>query len=676
MAQGVRSERAIVLLAIVLLIGLDVARSVVGHIGYRTPASVWHPDPAVYADLNWPPSANVPADASNAQRIYVEKCAFCHGPDGRGNGTAAPSMIPRPRDFHQGLFKYKTTPEGAPPSDDDLIKVVTDGLHASGMPYFRGILSDAEIHEVVAYIKGFAKVVGSSAPAAIEVPPRPAATSESIARGEALYARSGCGTCHGPDLRGGQWLQDAKGYPVISRDLTAPWTFRGGDAPAQVFMRLSTGMAPAPMPAFASLPAESRWDIVNFLESRRRTPPWQPGGALRGPGQAADLEARGRYLVHAEMCGLCHTELDPAMIYRDDRYLAGGMRVGAYPAGTFITRNLTSDVATGLGGWTEAEIAAAIRDGRAKGGRILNFWGMPWPWLHHLTADDAVAIARYLKTLPAVRNDIPLPLNYGVIETVAVKLWKRGPLLSGWPILTYAVGSYANMPQPTMSAIASWLIAAQWIVLAVGLIAFAIASRRSLARGIGGRMRMTALVAVGLVLFAVGYFLNATPAVSFIPPDQVSNGATGGIPRPDVTKLAPERANLVARGRYIFAVASCAYCHNNDGSGGLKISGPFGTVYTTNISSDRDAGLGAWSDEEIARAVRSGINRNGRLLFWQGMPWDHFSNLDEEDIQSVIAYLRLLPPVAEKVPDYRPPAPDDCKIYSFWTFRDLRPGCR
>jgi hypothetical protein len=45
------------------------------------------------------------------------------------------------------------------------------------------------------------------------------------------------------------------------------------------------------------LPAESRWDLVNFLESRRRIPPWQPGGALEGPGQAADLETRGRYLV-------------------------------------------------------------------------------------------------------------------------------------------------------------------------------------------------------------------------------------------------------------------------------------------------------------------------------------------------------------------------------------------
>jgi hypothetical protein len=99
----------------------------------------------------------------------------------------------------------------------------------------------------------------------------------------------------------------------------------------------------------------------------------------------------------------------------------------------------------------------------------------------------------------------------------------------------------------------------------------------------------------------------------------------------------------------------------NDGSGGLKVSGPFGTMFTADISSDRDAGLGGWSDAEIARAVRSGVSRDGRLLFWQGMPWDHFSNLDEEDVISLVAYLRLLPPVAARVPSYRPPAEETAR---------------
>src|SRR5271154_6077514 len=101
---------------------------------------------------------------------------------------------------------------------------------------------------------------------------------------------------------------------------------------------------------------------------------------------------------------------------------------------------------------------------------------------------------------------------------------------------------------------------------------------------------------------------------------------------------------MIRRGQYLFAVASCAFCHNNDGSGGFKISGGlgtgFGAIFTSNISSDPVAAIGAWSDEEIARAIRSGVARDGRPLYWQGMPWDHFSNWDEEDIRSIVAYLR------------------------------------
>ena len=104
--------------------------------------------------------------------------------------------------------------------------------------------------------------------------------------------------------------------------------------------------------------------------------------------------------------------------------------------------------------------------------------------------------------------------------------------------------------------------------------------------------------------------------------------------------------------------------------------GDFGTVFVGELTSDRDTGLGAWSDAEIARAIRSGVSRDGRPLFWQGMPWDHFSNLDEEDVASVIAFLRMLPPVARKTPAYRPPGPDDCPIYTFWTVPQQGAGCR
>ena len=118
-------------------------------------------------------------------------------------------------------------------------------------------------------------------------------------------------------------------------------------------------------------------------------------------------------------------------------------------------------------------------------------------------------------------------------------------------------------------------------------------------------------------------------------------------------------------------------CHGSDGSGGLKNSWkPFCTLWVRNITPDSATGIGAWSDAEIARAIRAGVSRDGRALHWQGMIWDHASNWDEEDIRAVMVYLRTIPPVRHAVPAPRPPAPDDCVIYGFWVRPSAVPGCR
>ena len=150
------------------------------------------------------------------------------------------------------------------------------------------------------------------------------------------------------------------------------------------------------------------------------------------------------------------------------------------------------------------------------------------------------------------------------------------------------------------------------------------------------------------------------------------------IPTPDPSQRGnAEQATLVKPGRYLFTVASCALCHRPDGSGGFKIRWkPFGTLWTRNITSDPGTGIGRWSDREIARAVRSGVTPDGRMLHWQGMIWDHASNWDEEDIRALVAYVRTLPPVRNPIPATRPPAPDDCAVYTFWIAQSSTPGCR
>jgi len=90
-------------------------------------------------------------------------------------------------------------------------------------------------------------------------------------------------------------------------------------------------------------------------------------------------------------------------------------------------------------------------------------------------------------------------------------------------------------------------------------------------------------------------------------------------------------------------------------SGGIRVSlEHFGTVYTGNLTSDTETGLGRWSDLEIRRALKSGIKKNGAMMHFQGMPWSIYTNMTEADTEAVIAYLRSLPPVYKRMPEAKP----------------------
>lgn len=123
----------------------------------------------------------------------------------------------------------------------------------------------------------------------------------------------------------------------------------------------------------------------------------------------ADVE-RGKYLAQIMDCGGCHTrgvlfgKPDPAL------YLAGsevGFRIPGL--GIFYPPNLTSDAETGLGAWSEGQIIDAVRKGVRPDGRQL-VPVMPYHSYAALSDDDAVALAAYLKSLPAVAYpDEPQP---------------------------------------------------------------------------------------------------------------------------------------------------------------------------------------------------------------------------------------------------------------------------
>ena len=315
------------------------------------------------------------------------------------------------------------------------------------------------------------------------------------------------------------------------------------------------------MPAFAdkTTPAE-RWDLTHYVESLARVAPWDPGGTLGGPGTQADPASRGAYLVHAEMCGLCHTQINATGIYRDDEYLAGGMRVEAYPHGVLVSRNLTSDPATGLGNWTVADIANALRNGRSPG-RVLNVFDMPWVNLHNLNDADALAIATYLKTtLPPVTHQIPAPLRFGVLETLINKLSRPLPAVPP-TVLTFANGDFGRdrgLPRDWPQTV---LDIAQWLALALGVIGFVYAAPAG--RRLPRRTRGWVLAVLGVLGLGacglVGAAIYRLPQLEVIPPEIIASGAAPALPTPSPASLkTPEQAALVTRGRYLYAVASCA----------------------------------------------------------------------------------------------------------------------
>lgn len=112
----------------------------------------------------------------------------------------------------------------------------------------------------------------------------------------------------------------------------------------------------------------------------------------------------------------------------------------------------------------------------------------------------------------------------------------------------------------------------------------------------------------------------------------------------------------IARGKYVFGAAAGCGCHTEPkkaatalNAGGRKYDGPFGTVYSTNITPDPETGIGKWTDEQIITAIRSGRRPNGERLI-PVHPYPTFNGMAEEDLRALVAYLRSVPPVRRPSP--------------------------
>ncbi|HKY07473.1 MAG TPA: cytochrome c [Candidatus Binatia bacterium] len=118
----------------------------------------------------------------------------------------------------------------------------------------------------------------------------------------------------------------------------------------------------------------------------------------------------------------------------------------------------------------------------------------------------------------------------------------------------------------------------------------------------------------------------------------------------------PEDKALVARGQYIFAVAGGCACHTVPKetlhAGGRAFPIPFGTVYSTNITQDKETGLGGWTDQQIIDAMIKGIRRDGSRIL-PVMSYEKYSGMAQEDLKALVAYLRTLKPVKKPTPELK-----------------------
>jgi mono/diheme cytochrome c family protein len=274
----------------------------------------------------------------------------------------------------------------------------------------------------------------------------------------------------------------------------------------------------------------------------------------QAPG--ARLE-RGRYLVEGILgCGNCHTPKTPQGEPIAGRNLSGGTVTFSLPPFAGAASNITPDRDTGIGRWSDDDIKRSIVEGkRPNHGRLANSElavVMAIPFFKALTPSDLDAVVTYLRSVPAIRNEVAPPV-YRMAQT--------------------------HQPFPDAEA---------------------------------------------------GF---------------------------DDAKMG----DPVYRGRYLVTLGHCLECHSpmekgvfdygRLGAGGRMftpdlvqgLSSGWAGARAANITSHPTAGIGAWTDDEIKRAISQGISRDGRKL-QPPMGFSYYAKLSPSDLDAIVAYLRTVPP--------------------------------
>jgi DMSO reductase family type II enzyme heme b subunit len=210
----------------------------------------------------------------DGEKLYNDWCAQCHGYDGDGKGYASGVYsLPQPRDFTLGTYKFRTTPSGDPPLDEDIIRSTRKGNPGTTMPPWTRFTDD-EVNAMVEYIKSFEEETFEFEAETFQIGKAPAVSDELMQKGKEIFDKAKCWECHGKAGRGeGEkgWQEKFKndwGTRAYPTDLTQSWEYRGGAAVEDIYRTVTSGFDGTPMASFQTSYSDAeRWALAYFVKS-------------------------------------------------------------------------------------------------------------------------------------------------------------------------------------------------------------------------------------------------------------------------------------------------------------------------------------------------------------------------------------------------------------------------
>jgi mono/diheme cytochrome c family protein len=228
--------------------------------GAELPAEPTGPEPAIDDALR-----------TRGAALFAQHCATCHGARGDATGPSAAQLRHPPANFTIGTYELRTTEHEALPTDVDLFRTITRGVHGTAMPPWFA-LSERDRWALAAHLKTLSKQFAEDeAPPPIDISHPPTITDARVAHGHQLYDTAGCASCHGANGRGdgpaATALSYKSGAPAHPRDLRAG-RFHRGTRLGEIYLTLVAGLDGTPMASFAKVQTtDDLWDVAMYVHA-------------------------------------------------------------------------------------------------------------------------------------------------------------------------------------------------------------------------------------------------------------------------------------------------------------------------------------------------------------------------------------------------------------------------